>query len=112
VLTFGRPTYGRLGRGQTVDTQSDEPYEVPTAVEGLDGPAVSVEAGVSVTAAVTASGAVYVWGYGDTCQLGKPGGDESDELSPMRMKPNKYFSGNTAKQVAFGGQHACMIARD
>ena len=95
-----------------MDTQSDEPYEVPTAVQGLDGPAVSVEAGVSVTAAVMASGAVFVWGIGDTCQLGKGGGDEADELNPVRMKPNKHFSGNTAKQVSFGGQHAVMIARD
>jgi regulator of chromosome condensation len=36
VLSFGRPTYGRLGR-KNVDVSSDEPYDVPEVVAGIDG---------------------------------------------------------------------------
>jgi Regulator of chromosome condensation (RCC1) repeat len=42
LLSFGRPTYGGLGRA-AVDTQSDNAEPQPQRVDGLDG--------VSVTAA-------------------------------------------------------------
>ena len=70
MLSFGRATYGRLGRPGP-DTQSDEPYDAPERVE-LPGAAVRISAGVSVSAAVLASGAVHLWGYGDTGTLTHP----------------------------------------
>eukprot|EP00959_Pyramimonas_sp_CCMP1952_P012694 268415-Pyramimonas_sp.AAC.1 len=110
VLSFGRPTYGRLGRKE-VEVNSDEPYDVPAPVRGIEGKVASIAAGVSVSGAVTQSGAVYVWGYGETCQLGK-GKDEKDEIEPVRMKANKAFSGNTGLILSFGGQHSAMIAKE
>lgn len=53
----------------------------------------------------------FSYRYGDTCQLGK-GKDEEDELLPVLMKSNKFFSGNTVTEIAFGGQHAAMIAKE
>mmetsp|Transcript_7662 Transcript_7662/g.15589 ORF Transcript_7662/g.15589 Transcript_7662/m.15589 type:complete len:511 (-) Transcript_7662:134-1666(-) len=110
VLSFGRPTYGRLGR-KDVDVASDEPYDLPAPVTGIEGKVASIAAGVSVSSAITQSGAVYVWGYGETCQLGK-GKDETDEIEPVRMKANKAFSGNTGLLLSFGGQHSAMIAKE
>ena len=66
---------------------------------------------MSTSAAVMESGSVYVWGFGETCQLGK-GKDEADELLPVKLKSNKHFSGTTAVKVSFGGQHAAMIAKE
>ena len=49
MLSFGRPTYGRLGR-TGVDTNSDEPYDEPVEIVGMEGKAVGIAAGVSVSA--------------------------------------------------------------
>ena len=53
LLSFGRPTYGRLGQ-QGVDPASDEGCPGPAPVEGLEGQAVhQVSAGGSMRESCT-----------------------------------------------------------
>ncbi len=68
-----------------------------------------VAAGVAVSAAVTASGAMYAWGYGDTSILGK-GDDTGDENAPRRLMASKHFPAAGGIAVSLGGQHAAWLA--
>ena len=109
VFSFGRSTYGRLGRADA-DPGSDEPHHEPKRLGGFDGETVvAVAAGVAVSAAVTSSGSMFVWGYGDTAMLGK-GDDDSDEVLPMRLKGTRNFPAKGGIAVSLGGQHAAWLA--
>ena len=74
-----------------------------------DDPVVAAAAGLDSSAAVTASGAVYVWGCNNTAMLGK-GDDDSDEVVPRRLKPSKTFPAAGGIAVSLGGQHAAWLA--
>jgi hypothetical protein len=78
-------------------------------VDGFDSPVVCMAAGVATSAAVTTSGAMYVWGYGGTAMLGK-GDDDLDELVPHRLAASKHFSAAGGISVTLGGQHAAWLA--
>ena len=63
VFTCGRKEYGRLGLGK----DTEEP-NLPTQVEGLKGvKVVTVAAGGACSFVVTATGELYGWGWGRTC---------------------------------------------
>ena len=109
VFSCGRPTYGRLGRADAA-VRSDEPDHVPKRVDGFGGePVAFVAAGVAVSGAVTKGGAMYVWGYGDTGQLGK-GDDDTDEALPMRLTAKRAFPATGGIALSLGGQHAAWLA--
>lgn len=108
VLSFGRPTYGRLGRSD-VPSQKDAFISEPNFCEGISGRVESIGTGMAVSGAATSEGDVYVWGYGTTGQLGK-GEDEEDEILPYLLK-TKRLSKVDVQMVSFGGQHAGLVAR-
>ncbi len=62
-----------------------------------------------MSAAVTASGVMYAWGYGDTDMLGK-GNDDSDEPVPRQLNPSKHFPATGGIAVSLGGHHAAWLA--
>ena len=110
VLSFGRPTYGRLGRAG-VNVASDDSEHTPEPVLGFTNePVVCIAAGVAVSAAIAESGAMYMWGYGDTGMLGK-GPDDSDEVAPRRLAPSKRFPAVGGISVSLGGQHAAWLSK-
>ena len=103
MLSFGRPTYGRLGRTD-VNAEEDARVWQPKEVHGLSR-VVAGAAGLSVSAAITADGHVYAWGSAGEALLGKPEGDEADEVLPRKIEGLK--GGGIA--IGFGGQHAAIL---
>jgi regulator of chromosome condensation len=108
LLSFGRIFAGRLGRAD-VDATVDGAVFEPRAVTGFDGAVKTASAGLAVSAAITATGSMYAWGFGDTSQLGK-GSDDSDEVLPYRLKPTRRFPATGGIAVAMGGQHGLWLA--
>ncbi|KAK9819199.1 hypothetical protein WJX74_002113 [Apatococcus lobatus] len=110
LLSFGRPTYGRLGR-KDVDPASDDGCSVPASVDGLEGQHVHhMSAGSAVSSCIAGDNQdAYLWGFGDSSQLGK-GDDDSDELVPLKLKETKRFSNRKVLQVEMGGQHVGLLA--
>jgi regulator of chromosome condensation len=106
VFSFGRSAYGRLGL-PSVDPKDDEPHYQPGHVLGVPK-AIAVAAGASVSGAITESGEAYVWGYGDLGQLGRSE-NESDAMTPERLRPTKKMGGDAVSALSFGGQHAALI---
>ncbi len=77
VRTTGCNAHGQLGLG---DTNNRVLF---TAVPGLRN-LVAVQAGDEHSAAVTLSGHLYLWGRGDSGQLGV--GDLESKLIPTRLE--------------------------
>lgn len=108
LLSFGRPTYGRLGQ-KDADVSADSACPEVKQVDGLDGiTVVSAAAGLAVSGCIDADGTVYMWGFGTSNQLGK-GDDDEDEIVPKKLAETKKYSGYAAVQLEFGGQHVAML---
>ncbi|EGZ26227.1 hypothetical protein PHYSODRAFT_486876 [Phytophthora sojae] len=69
VFTFGWGLYNQLGHGST---QNEVEPVVVDALQGVDSEAVQVACGNWHTAALTASGDLYTWGWGKDGQLVRP----------------------------------------
>ncbi|KUF83743.1 E3 ubiquitin-protein ligase HERC4 [Phytophthora nicotianae] len=67
VFTFGWGLYNQLGHGST---QNEHEPVLVDALRGLDSDIVQVACGNWHTAALTASGDLYTWGWGKDSQLG------------------------------------------
>jgi alpha-tubulin suppressor-like RCC1 family protein len=79
LYTWGRGIFGQLGHG------NNESYAVPMRVSSLDKFSVlQVACGWQHTIALTTSGKVFSWGYGDDGQLGH--GDNEDCLYPVEIE--------------------------
>ena len=110
LLSFGRPTYGRLGRTD-VDVAQDDAVHEPGEVRGFAGdPVVRASAGNSVSVAITASGAMDVWGNNYTGMLGKGAEDGSDEVTPYRLTSSKFFPAVGGIAACVSGQHVVWLA--
>jgi regulator of chromosome condensation len=117
VFAWGSPTYGMLGRadvdvGAGGEAKHPEPKEVDGAADGLGaekGGAVAVAAGTNLSACVTRSGNLYLWGSNVSGQMAK-GADDDDCEAPTRMRRAKTFGQRRIRGVAFGGQHAALVA--
>ena len=80
VFTWGSGADGRLGHG---DAQKQL---LPRKVEALASQrVVAVSAGTAVSLAITADGAAFTWGKGNTGCLGH-GEDLSNQLLPKRVE--------------------------
>ncbi len=80
LLSFGRPTYGRLGQG-SADVAADSACPEPMRVDGLEGVEVAgAAAGLAVSGCFDASGDGWLWGFGTSNQLGKGDDDEGVTL--------------------------------
>lgn len=76
LYSFGRPTYGRLGR-KDVDVAADSACPRPELVDGLEGQALAgAAAGLAVSGAFSADGDAWLWGFGTSNQLAKGDDDE------------------------------------
>ena len=60
IFSWGKALRGQLG----ISSKGEETFATPQYVEGIDGIVVGVSAGLNHSAAVTSSGAVYLWGKG------------------------------------------------
>lgn len=79
LLSFGRPTYGRLGQ-KAADVGADSACPAPRQVDGLEGCAVAgAAAGIAVSGVYSSDGDAWLWGFGTNNQLGK-GDDDSGEI--------------------------------
>ena len=114
VYACGRSNAGQLGlpddHSAFVDrahpTFVAEPAMVPFPEE--DDPVVQIAAGSQNSMAITAGGALYVWGQGVQSELGA--GDESEVKTP-KMIVRREGGSWTAVAVSCGGQHSLGLFR-
>ena len=137
LLTFGRPTYGRLG-ATAVDVGSDEPVWKAQRVDGLTGVTVlgcggglavsgcfgtpmdldaapGEKKGPAAAAAAAAAapaapkmGQIWLWGMGSASLAN--GEDDDDVHLPQRVKETKKYNALQCVQLEFGGQHVACLA--
>ncbi|KAL4446354.1 hypothetical protein ABPG77_003161 [Micractinium sp. CCAP 211/92] len=108
LLSFGRPTYGRLGQ-KDAEVSSDAACPEPKQVDGLEGVKVAgAAAGLAVSGCFSEDGDGWLWGFGTSNQLGK-GDDDEDEVVPKKLAETKKFAGQKIVQLEFGGQHAALL---
>lgn len=126
VLGFGRGDSGQVGILAMSDSGGGEagamaalPVLVPLPKQGDAPPViVAISCGANHNLAVTSTGDVFSWGYGDMLALGH--GKEADEPAPKKMNlaraidlggkglgPNGDY---VVTQVSGGGQHSAIMA--
>jgi regulator of chromosome condensation len=111
LLSFGRPTYGRLGQ-RSADVGADSACPEPRPVDNLEGvKVVGASAGLAVSGCIAEGGGAWVWGFGTSNQLGK-GDDDEDEIVPRKLAETKRFAGKRVLALEFGGQHVAMLCAD
>jgi len=110
VYSFGRSTYGRLGRAAEA-AQADEAFPTPEMVEGLpdDSEVIAICAGQSCSGAVLGNGNAWLWGSNTSYQIGK-GDDDTDAIAPTKLRETKTTGRMTIQHVSFGGQHSALVA--
>jgi len=105
VYTFGRGDYGQLGTNDGAETA-----EEPVLVRALQGKAVrKVCCGSHQTAAVTADGRLYTWGFGEMYQLAR--GSKRDEAQPRQVDTEPLGS-RFVLDASMGAQHTVVLATD
>lgn len=105
VLTWGMGGMGRLGHNQSSDKAE---CSTPTLVEALaQETCVYIAIGPGNTGAVTASGKAYVWGAGNSGQLGN--NSVSPVFAPTRLAALQHVE---VAQLAFGNRHAACVTRE
>lgn len=117
VLSFGRVSYGRLGRPADVPLEfGDGLSDAPAAVAFPTGNAkiVSVAAGMKESAAVDNRGRVFLWGNGGGNMQGR-GDDEDDVLTPELIPEKEVYEfwrpgEQRILSVSIGAQHVCVLA--
>ena len=102
LWTFGWSKYGQLGHGDNIDH-----WKPRLLAELQGGPVVQAAGGWRHMCAVTASGALYGWGWNQFGQLGTDSTQDSN--CPRKvMFPN----GISIVQVACGWRHTIAISCD
>lgn len=112
VYAWGRADYGQLGIG---GRDAGDSEHAPKLVSGFDSlkpndAIATLAAGGNHNLALTRTGALYAWGYGDMGALGT--GDAADY--PVPTVVNVATNGSThcrLLQVQAGGQHSVIIAQ-
>lgn len=108
LLSFGRPTYGRLGRLDVAASSDNAAYEA-MPVDGLDGfSVVGMSADIMVSGCFTSNGDAYLWGANTNSQIGK-GNDDTDEVTPLKLKETKRFKDRKVISMEIGGQMALLL---
>jgi alpha-tubulin suppressor-like RCC1 family protein len=100
LFTFGDGWFGQLGHG----TQADE--LAPRRVEGLltGERVVAVAAGAHHSVVLTASGAVFTFGFGGFGGIGH--GNQLNQLSPKRVEA---LAGHRIVSIAAGTEHTIVL---
>lgn len=92
LLSFGRPTYGRLGQ-KDAEVSADAACPEPKAVDGLEGVQVAgAAAGLAVSGCFSEAGDGWLWGFGTSNQLGK-GDDDEGEHKACALSENTWRCG-------------------
>jgi regulator of chromosome condensation len=107
VFVLGDGRDGRLGLGPD-KTEKSEPVLVPALQEEK---CIHIACGGSTSYAVTASGKLYAWGFGESWQLGN--GEEDDADIPTLCKSSRNEDGITGNVVyaSAGSQHVAIITQ-
>ncbi len=101
VYAWGNNDTGQLGLG---DTETRNQILTPTRIPALDGAGiVEVAAGFAHCAAVSATGAVYLWGANEMGQLGL--GDRKGRSTPTL---NAALADVVSSQVSCGRWHTAV----
>lgn len=110
VYSFGRSTYGRLGRAPEA-AQTDEAFFTPEMVEGLPSECkvIGICAGQSCSGAILDNGNAWLWGCNTSYQLGK-GEDDSDAVVPAKLRETKTTGRMIVQHISYGGQHSALVA--
>ena len=102
LFTWGRGVFGQLGHG------NHESYSVPMAVAALAQVSIlQVSCGWQHSLALSQSGQVYSWGYGDDGQLGQ--GNTQDFITPTVIPGLRDVA---VVKVACGHSHSGCIAAE
>ncbi|GAB5361429.1 hypothetical protein AAMO2058_000712500 [Amorphochlora amoebiformis] len=114
LYSFGRGTYGRLGRSD-VNHKTDDAKPDPRPVEKLEGVNItSFSAGMAISGATGSEpGQVYMWGMGTTSQLGKDDLFPDDEHYPsiVEFKENTTLRAAIPRSISIGGAHVVVLDR-
>jgi hypothetical protein len=103
LFTSGWGFYGCLGHGTRADELAPRRVEGPLAEERV----VAAAAGANHTVVLTASGAVFTFGFGDLGQLGH--GNEQNQLTPRRVEA---LAECQAARIAVGIAHSTVLTED
>ena len=105
LFAWGRNHRGQVGNGSTTDVHT--PVDVR---KGITGPVTAVAAGNGISAAVTKSGDLFLWGRNTFGQLGPSQTDRalSNTLPTMAALPK----GADVIAVAAGNRHVVVALRD
>ncbi|KAE9331612.1 hypothetical protein PF008_g15344 [Phytophthora fragariae] len=111
VFTFGWGLYNQLGHGST---QNELEPAVVDALQGLDSEVVQVACGNWHTAALTASGDLYTWGWGKDGQLGHEAAKATQVLPRVVDVPSAASSDETLDvvSIACGNRFTLALCRD
>lgn len=112
MIAFGRSDSGQLGITDTIPPPGkfeNIPVEVllpGDSTENTDPtePVAQISCGSNHNLAITESGNLYTWGYGDMGALGH--GEEKDDFRPRKMKMKGEWEVHAA---VGGGQHSALL---
>ncbi|KAF9349036.1 hypothetical protein BGX26_012621 [Mortierella sp. AD094] len=109
---FGRSDSHQLGLGYTEEPGSEDSsshkkaIRHPTLITGL--PSIkAISVGGNHTLALTQTGDVYAWGFGEMLACGN--GEEEDVEKPLKLTGQQIEKCRVIK-VAAGGQHSVILA--
>lgn len=104
LLTVGDGKYGRLGHGDAAS------QPVPLEVDGFPSRVVQVAAGTYHTAALTANGEVYTWGWGGSFVNGQGALGHGNKKSVSRPTRVEALRGEFVRQIECGPYHTIVVA--
>lgn len=97
VYVWGNNNFGQLGTG------SVNSINTPSLLDALyNEKIIDISCGDNFSGALTHTGDVYTWGFGNEGQLGH--GDKSDQLLPRKIQFNQKV-----KKISCGGAHAALL---
>jgi alpha-tubulin suppressor-like RCC1 family protein len=110
MISWGRPTYGRLARdGVSVDSDTGVGPGI-VSVEGIEGALLGAAAGGAVSGCYSGEMCgLWLCGFGSTGMLAKGADDDDDEQLMTKVKRTKVFNEVAIKHLEFGGQHVVML---
>jgi alpha-tubulin suppressor-like RCC1 family protein len=105
VYSWGGGSFGKLGHGDEASQNRPKIIQLFSSSSLDQGDyVVQIAAGGQHSAAILASGALYVWGQSSQGRLGLPGGTPGNVRVPTRV-PGM----GSACRVSCGEQHTCVV---